>query len=198
MIDQLGSIQDSNNERFRMSSCISHVCRLEKREKKKENGHKTCIFPSFTFTTMNQSNNNYIFVFNAESPTDIAVQTETKEGIIQVTAGYYITINCSVNSGIPNETMIWRYNNTVVGVGGPAFISFTFIPARRDHLKNLTCSASNSNFSLAITKTIQLNVQCKFSYACIHMFNFSASYLFCSFKKMKILKISNGVIRSRK
>jgi hypothetical protein len=94
--------------------------------------------------------------------------------------------------------MIWRYNNTDVGVGGTAFISFTFIPARRDHLKNLTCCASNSNFSQAITKTIQLNVQCKFSYACIHMFNFSASYLFCSFKKMKILKISNGVIRSRK
>jgi hypothetical protein len=41
MIDQLGSIQDSNNERFRMSSCISHVCRLEKREKKKENCYKT-------------------------------------------------------------------------------------------------------------------------------------------------------------
>jgi hypothetical protein len=145
---------------------------------------------------MTQSNNNYIFIFNAESPTNIAVQNETEEGIIQATAGYPVTINCSVNSGIPNETMIWNYNNTVVAVGGPAFISFTFIPARKDHLKNLTCSASNSNFNQSITKTIQLNVHCKFSY--IHMLNFSASYLFCSFKKMKSLKISNGVIRSRK
>ena len=84
-----------------------------------------------------------------------------QEGIIQATAGYSITINCSVNSGIPNETMIWRYKNTIVGVGGPAFISYTFIPTKKDHLKNLTCSASNSNFSLAITKTIQLNVKCK-------------------------------------
>jgi hypothetical protein len=32
--------------------------------------------------------------------------------------------------------MIWRYNNTVVGVGGPAFISYTFTPTRKDHLKN--------------------------------------------------------------
>jgi hypothetical protein len=145
---------------------------------------------------MTQSNNNYTFVFNAESPTNIAVQTETEEGIIQATAGYPVTINCSVNSGIPNEAMIWRYNNTVVAVGGPAFISYTFTPARKDHLQNLTCSASNSNYNQAITKTIQLHVQCKFSY--IHMFNFSASYLVCSVKKMKSLKISNGVIRSRK
>ena len=167
-----------------------------KRESKKENCHKICIFPFFTFPTMTQSNNNYIFVFNAESPTNIAVQTETEEGITQATAGYPVTINCSVNSGMPNETMIWKYNNTVVVVGGPAFISYTFTPARKDHLQNLTCSASNNNFSQAITKTIQLNVHCKFSY--IHMLNFSASYLFCSFKKMKSLKISNGVIRSRK
>jgi hypothetical protein len=171
MIDQVGSISDSNNVRHKMSSCISHV--LDKEEEK--NCHKICIFLSFTFPTMIQSNNNYIFVFNAESPTNIEVQAETEEGIIQVTAGYSVTINCSVNSGIPNETMIWKYNNTVVAVGGPAFISFTFIPARKDHLKNLTCIASNSNFSQIITKTIQLNVHCKFSY--IHMFNFSASYL---------------------
>ena len=131
---------------------------------------------------------------NAESPTNIAVQTVTEEGMIQATAGYPITINCSVNSGIPNDTMIWKYNNTVVAVGGPAFISYNFTPARKDHLKNLTYSASNSNYSQAIAKTIQLNVQCKFSY--IHMLNFSTSYLFCSFKKMKSLKISNGVIRS--
>ena len=168
---------------------------IKKREKK-ENCHKICIFTSFTFLTMTQSNNYYIFVFNAESPTNIAVQTETEEGIIKATAGYPVTINCSVNSGIPNETMIWKYNHTVVAVGGPALISYTFTPARKDHLQNLTCSASNNNFSQAITKTIQLNVHCKFSY--IHMLNFSASYLFCSFKKMKSLKISNGVIRSRK
>ena len=118
--------------------------------------------------TINQPNrptikghSNLIFVFNAESPTNIAVQNETEEGIIQATAGYSITMNCSVSSGIPNETMIWRYNNTVVGVGGPAFISYTFTPTRKDHLKNLTCSASNSNFSLSITKTIQLHVKCK-------------------------------------
>lgn len=178
-----------------MSSCISHVSRLKNREEK-ENCYKICILPFFTFPTMTQSNDNYIFVFNAESPTNIAVQTETEEGIIQATAGYPVTIYCSVNSGIPNETMIWKYNNTVVAVGGPAFISYTFTPARKDHLKNLTCSASNSNFSKAITRTIQLNVQCKFSY--INMFNFSASYLFRSFKKMKSLKIFNGVIRSRK
>jgi len=110
---------------------------------------------------MTQSNNNYIFVFNAENPTNIAVQTKTEEGIIQATAGYSITMNCSVNSGIPNETMIWKYNNTVVAVGGPALLSYTFTPTRKDHLKNLTCSASNSNFSQAITKTIQLNVKCK-------------------------------------
>ena len=168
----------------------------KKREKKKENCHKICSFPFVTFPTMTQSNNNYIFVFIAESPTNIAVQNETEEGIIQATAGYPVTINCFVSSGIPNETMIWNYNNIVVAIGGPAFISYTFTPARKDHLKNLTCSASNSNFSQSITKTIQLNVHCKFSY--IHMFNFSASYLFCSFKKMKSLKISNGVIRSRK
>jgi hypothetical protein len=71
-----------------------------------------------------KGHNNLIFVFNAESPTNIAVQNETEEGIIQATAGYSITMNCSVSSGMPNETMIWRYNNTVVGVGGPAFISW--------------------------------------------------------------------------
>jgi hypothetical protein len=51
-----------------------------------------------------------IFVFNAESPTNIAVQNETEEGIIQATAGYSITINCSVSSGIPNggmTTLLW-------------------------------------------------------------------------------------------
>jgi hypothetical protein len=62
----------------------------------------------------------------------------TEEGIIQATAGYPVTINCSVSSGIPNETMIWNYNNIVVAIGGPAFISYTFSPARKDHLKNLT------------------------------------------------------------
>ena len=103
----------------------------------------------------------HIFVFNAESPTNIAVQPETEEGMIQATAGYSVTMNCSVNSGIPNETMIWKYNNTVVAYGGPAFLSYTITPTRKDHLNNLTCSANNSNFSQAITKTIQHNVKCK-------------------------------------
>jgi hypothetical protein len=111
-----------------------------------------------------------IFVFNSESPTNKAVQNETEEGILQATAGYSITMNCSVNSGIPNETMIWKYNNTIMVIGGPAILSNTLTPTRKYHLKNLTCSASNSNFNQAITKTIQLNVQCKFSY--IHMLIF--------------------------
>jgi hypothetical protein len=54
-----------------------------------------------------------MFVFNAESLTNIAVQNEREEGIIQATAGYSITMNCSVNSGIPNETMIWKYNTCI-------------------------------------------------------------------------------------
>jgi hypothetical protein len=35
MINQLGNIEDANIERHRLSSCISHVCRLKKREKRK-------------------------------------------------------------------------------------------------------------------------------------------------------------------
>ena len=76
-----------------------------------------------------------IFVFNSESPTNIAVQYETEEGMIQVTAGYYITIHCSVNGGIPKETIVWKYNNTIVAIGGSAFLSHTFTPTRTDHLK---------------------------------------------------------------
>jgi hypothetical protein len=34
----------------------------------------------------------------------------------------------------------------------------------------LTCSASKSNFSHAITKTIQLNVQCKSMYEHVYFF----------------------------
>jgi hypothetical protein len=74
--------------------------------------------------TINQPNrpaikghSNLIFLFNAESPMNIAVQNETEEGIIQANAGYSITMNCFVSSGMPNETMIWSYYNTVVGVG---------------------------------------------------------------------------------
>ena len=107
---------------------------------------------------------------NAESPKNIEVQNETEEGIIQATAGHPITMNCSVNSGIPKETIVWKYNNTIVAIGGPAFLSYTFTPTRKDHLKNLTCSASNSNFSHAITKTIQLNVQCKSMYEHVYFF----------------------------
>ena len=55
-----------------------------------------------------------IFVFNSESPTNIAVQNETEEGIMQAVAEYSITMNCSVNSGIPKETIVWKYNNTVI------------------------------------------------------------------------------------
>ena len=111
-----------------------------------------------------------ICVFNSESPTNKAVQNETEEGILQASVGYSITMNCSVNSGIPKETIVWKNNNTIMVIRGPAFLSNTFTPTRKDHLKNLTCSASNSNFNQAITKTIQLNVQCKFSY--IHMLIF--------------------------
>jgi hypothetical protein len=98
-----------------------------------------------------------IFVFNAESPTNIAVQNETEEGIIHATAGYPVTINCSVNSGLPNETMIWNYNNTVVAVGGPAFISYTFTPARKDHLQNTTVLNSlHGNITLCIYHPLNL------------------------------------------
>jgi hypothetical protein len=62
-----------------------------------------------------------IFIFNSESPTNKAGQNETEEGIIQPTAGYFITIHCSVNSGIPKETIVWKYNNTIMTIGGPAF-----------------------------------------------------------------------------
>jgi hypothetical protein len=55
-----------------------------------------------------------IFVFNSESPTNIAVQNETEEGIMQAVAEFSITMNCSVNSGIPKETIVWRYNNTII------------------------------------------------------------------------------------
>lgn len=132
------------------------------KKKKKENCHKICIWL--------KRYNNMIFVFNSESPTNIAVQNETEEGIMQAVAEYSITMNCSVNSGIPKETIVWKHNNTIMVIWGSAFLSNTLTPTRKDHLKNLTCSASNNNFNQAITKTIQLNVQCKFSY--IHMLIF--------------------------
>ena len=97
-----------------------------------------------------------IFVFNSESPTSIAVQNETEEGIMQAGAEYSITMNCSVNSEIPKETIVWKYNNTIMVIWGSAFLSNTLTPTRKDHSKNLTCSASNSNFNQAITKQFNL------------------------------------------
>jgi hypothetical protein len=46
-------------------------------------------------------------------------------------------MHCSVNSGIPKETIVWKYNNTIMVIGGPAFFIAYVHPYKKKSFEKL-------------------------------------------------------------
>lgn len=76
--------------------------------------------------------------------------------------GHIINLTCTVKSGQPNETLTWTSQGTVLKVGGPSILTVYLIANRTDHLQHYTCLANNSAVQKPLTKTIQLDIECKF------------------------------------
>ncbi|XP_063417532.1 hemicentin-2-like [Mytilus trossulus] len=72
--------------------------------------------------------------------------------------GQRIALTCTVESGQPEETMLWTRNGTVVKVGGPRILRFDWIATRSDNLLNYTCTANNSATNDPLMKTVQLDI----------------------------------------
>lgn len=72
-----------------------------------------------------------------------------------------MNLTCDVESGKPPELMEWKKKNVVVATGGPASLTYTFIPNVTNHLQSLRCIAFNNVTRITLTKRVTLHLYCE-------------------------------------
>lgn len=94
-----------------------------------------------------------------EAPKNLKIINETSTGKLFWTQDFPVNLICTVNSGVPLNTIEWKNENRSVASNYSDIVSYSFIASRDKHLKNFTCTANNSFY--IVEKKIQLFIHCK-------------------------------------
>lgn len=75
--------------------------------------------------------------------------------------GERLNLTCTVDSGIPGETLQWLMNQQNVAVGGPASLTYYFTPTRLNDREKFTCIALSDVTNTTLKMTVGLHLYCK-------------------------------------
>lgn len=98
----------------------------------------------------------------SEPPRNISILGISKDSIVYGIVDKQMTLTCDVESGKPPELMQWMNRNAVVATGGPASLTYTFIPNVSNHLQSLRCIAFNNVTRITLTKRVTLHLYCEY------------------------------------
>ncbi|CAC5393285.1 unnamed protein product [Mytilus coruscus] len=115
-------------------------------------------------------------------PSNLTVNGENT-GVIHGKEGHQLDLNCSVEMGKPEESILWYNSSLLLGKGGPRTFTWSIVPQRYDHERTFTCIVNSSALRVPLNKSIMLDIKFK-------------PYTTISVKPTKLSRIegSNGMI----
>lgn len=97
------------------------------------------------------------------APSNINIQN-AHTGVLKGKENHALVLRCTVNSGIPKESIIWYKGSSLLGIGGPGNYGLEFVPKRSDHESICTCIVNSSALKIPLNQSITLDIKCKFNY----------------------------------
>lgn len=89
------------------------------------------------------------------------IDNETTGGFVIGEQHSLLDLICTVNSGKPQSTLKYKFENSSVISNSSEYILKSFVARRHHHLKHFECIAENEFYRLA--KVVQLYIYCKFN-----------------------------------
>ncbi|CAG2197246.1 unnamed protein product [Mytilus edulis] len=102
----------------------------------------------------------HVFLQMKEQPSNISVNGANK-GVRHGIEGRPLVLNCSVTSGIPDESILWYNGSVLLDIGGPGIFSMTIVPQRYDHDRIYTCIVNSSALRVPLKTSIMLDIKYK-------------------------------------
>lgn len=101
----------------------------------------------------------FTFIFLTVAPWNITIHN-APTGVLQGKENHQLVINCSVNSGIPNESIMWFKGSTLLAIGGPGNYALEIVPNRSYHENTYTCVVNSSALKTSLNQSVKLDIKC--------------------------------------
>ncbi|XP_063418514.1 neural cell adhesion molecule 2-like [Mytilus trossulus] len=85
----------------------------------------------------------------------------SENGFIDVEEGKFLNLTCSVQSGIPPETITWFNRSSPVKSGGPGNLTISFITQKNHHNNQFSCKVEADSLLIPIYKNITIDIKYK-------------------------------------
>lgn len=76
--------------------------------------------------------------------------------------GEQFQLICSVDSGIPPESLKWLSDQKIAAAGGPGVLIYNLVPNKSNEGKQYTCIAYNDDTTAGLNRTVTLRLYCKY------------------------------------
>lgn len=86
------------------------------------------------------------------------IQNRTNLNEVFANEGKTFKITCTVNTGIPAETLKWFSDQQMITVGGPTMLIYEFTPNKSNDGQNFTCLARNNITNTYLNQTVILRL----------------------------------------
>ncbi|CAC5372541.1 CADM1 [Mytilus coruscus] len=111
-------------------------------------------------TTWKLPKENYVQLKIKVPPRNISIN-DADTGVLHGTENHFLVLRCSVNSGVPKETIMWFNNSLLLGIGGPGTFELNIIPQKYDHGRFYTCIINSSALINFLQQTVKLDIKYK-------------------------------------
>ncbi|CAC5378115.1 NCAM [Mytilus coruscus] len=94
-------------------------------------------------------------------PKNMKIQNLNNITEVFANEGERFNLTCTVDSGLPAETLQWLWNQRIVAVGGPASLIYYFTPTRSNDREKFTCIALSDVTNTTLKMTVGLHLYFK-------------------------------------
>lgn len=101
-------------------------------------------------------------IFLVVKPKNVKI-LRSKDEVIKGEEGNLLNLTCSVESGIPPETITWFNSSSPVKSGGPSVLTISIIPTRHHHHEQFSCKVEADSLLTPIQMNITLDIKCEFN-----------------------------------
>ncbi|CAC5380187.1 unnamed protein product [Mytilus coruscus] len=98
-------------------------------------------------------------VFSKKPPTDLTIVNASEKNIIFGKEEVRMGLKCTVKTGVPAATLVWRKQDLTVSNGSRGSLLYQFTLTRFDHIQSITCYAFSDLLTSPLSQTIYLDIQ---------------------------------------
>lgn len=106
----------------------------------------------------------YVLHLEAQEVIILVNSVSQNTSIINCTENDELTLSCYSGDGIPKTRLYWSNNTEVIILNNndTEWSNISFLASRKNDKNNFTCTVENEKFTYALTKSVILNVFCKY------------------------------------